>query len=289
MLQLRVIVGTIDGREVSIRRSTDGSIIVHIKDDKCEASYQRIQQGLLLINSTFTAEMNKQLYSSLMMNLKEIDRRSIEMSEAELRVAYKVVTKVEGYTIQVGQSNSLIIFIVVEKSGKRALLQYASKTVTFISTTFTKEENAKIRNIIAANMLLIVESMRKYNMLPNKDNTTPHLYATDGSMLDSGMTATGVKERAKVDRHISSIFNALEQSGYSNLEIQALLMESVLEIAMQSRIVNKDMSSEKTSAEVTAETLLPKKERTGVETQKVVPAQQNSIRQVVPRVQSKKI
>jgi hypothetical protein len=288
MLQLRVIVGTIDGREVSIRRSTDGSIIVHIKDDKCEATYQRIQQGLLLINSTFTAELNKQLYNSLMMNLKEIDRRSIEMSEAELRVAYKVVTKVEGYTIQVGQSNSLIIFIVVEKSGKRALLQYASKTVTFISTTFTKEENAKIRDIIASNMLLIVESMHKYNMLPNKDKA-PHLYATDGSTLDSGMTATGVKERAKVDRHISSIFNALEQSGYSNLEIQALLMESVLEIAMQSRIVNKDMGSVKTSAEVTAETLLPKKERTVVETQKGISVQQNSIRQVVPRVQSKKI
>lgn len=239
MLQLRITVGVIDGNTVSIRRSADGSLIVHLTDSRHEADYQRTQQGLTLLTSTYSAERNDALYRSLMQNLKEIDRRSLEMTEAEMRVAYKPVLRVEGYNIQIGQSNSLVIFIAIEKQGKRALLQYTTKAVTFVSSSFTKEENGYVRTLVANNMLQIVTAMRKYNMIPSTKTKAQRLYETDENNFETGMTEVGLREKAKVDRQVTSVFKSLESAGFSNLEIQAMLMESVLEIAMQSRLTAK--------------------------------------------------
>lgn len=240
MLQLRIVVGTIDGNTVSIRRSADGSLIVHVTDGHCEADYQRVQQGLLAMSSTYPSTRSDTLYNSLMQNLKEIDRRSLEMSEAEMRIAYRTILKADGYTVQIGQSNSLQVFISVEKNGMRALLQYSPKAVTFISTSFDKEENTRVRTLVANNMLQIVTAMRKYNMLPSTTKSkAQRLYETDENNFETGMTEVGLRERAKVDRQVSSVFRTLESAGFSNLEIQAMLMESVLEIAMQSRLTAK--------------------------------------------------
>ena len=122
----------------------------------------------------------------------------------------------------------------------RALLQYSPKAVTFISTSFDKEENTRVRTLVANNMLQIVTAMRKYNMLPSTTKSkAQRLYETDENNFETGMTEVGLRERAKVDRQVSSVFRTLESAGFSNLEIQAMLMESVLEIAMQSRLTAK--------------------------------------------------
>lgn len=236
MLQMSIVVGTIGNNIVRIRRTSDGSIIVRIERENCCAEYQRTQKGLLMINSTYPRNEYETIYKDLMANLMTIDRKSIEMTEAEMRVDYVEVLRIEGFVLSVGQSNSLCVFITVERDGRRALLQYADGRISFISSAFTKENNKYIRTLVTQHAENILKTMEENDMIPNKKGDTPHLYNPDGGDLNSGMSEVGVQERVRVDRQINSMFRSMESKGYSNLEIQSMLMESVLETAMQARI-----------------------------------------------------
>lgn len=233
MLQMSIVVGTIGKNVVRIRRTTDGSIIVRIEREGCFAEYQRTQKGLLMINSTYPRNEYDTLYNDLMSNLMTIDRKSIEMTEAEMRVDYIKVLQTEGFLLSVGQSNSLSVFITVERDAQRALLLFSDGKISFISSAFTKDKNKYIRELVTRNVDKILQTMEENDMSLNKKTTTPHLYSSDGS---SGMSEVGMQERVRVDRQINTLFRHMESKGYSNLEIQSMLMESVLETAMQARM-----------------------------------------------------
>lgn len=236
MLQMSIVVGKIGNNVVSIRRTSDGSIIVKIECAEHVAEYQRTQKGLLMISSNYPRSAYEKLYADLMANLKEIDRKSIEMTEAEMRIAYIEVLRTEGFLVSIGQSNSLSIFITVERDAKRALLMFADAKISFVNSSFTKDENKYIRTLITQNVEFLLSKMEENDMIPNRKTDAPHLYNPDGGDLNSGMSEVGVKERVRVDRQINSMFRNMESKGYSNLEIQSMLMESVLETAMQARV-----------------------------------------------------
>lgn len=238
---MSIVVGNIDDDLVRIRKTTDGSTIVSVERGTYFAEYQRTQRGLLMISSTYPRSEYDALYNKLNANLKEIDRKSIEMTEAEMRINYIDVVHVDGFTIKVGQSNSLRVFITVEHGVRRALLTMDRSSISFISSAFDKEDNKYVRELVCKYIAKIKAVMEENDMMPSRKQNAPHLYNPDDGEL-AGMSEVGLQERNRVDKQIRNLFNSMESRGYSNLEIQSMMMESVLETAMQARIGKRSVA-----------------------------------------------
>jgi hypothetical protein len=234
-MRLNVTVGDIGGNLVSVRRCEDGNINIIVSQQNYKAIYQRTQTGLLQLHSTYPREVYTTMYNALLDNLVEIDRRCIELSEAELRIPYHAVTTDNGNKISVGQSNSLIVYIVLENYEYRAIFNFNGSKVQFIRSTYPPEDGVMLTEIVKRNMPQILKVMERYNMIERTDagaNNTHRLYK---ERFSSTMTETGKEERTHVDKVLTNLFEDLDNRGYSNLEIQSMLLESVFEIALQFR------------------------------------------------------
>jgi len=241
-VRLSINVGELPSHDmVNLRRCEDGSINIIVYNRLYKATYQRTQNGNFLISSTYPKERYTEMAQALESIETEIERRCIELSEAELRIDYKPVLIDEGQKITVGQSNSLMIYIVVESYDHRALFHFDGKKVKYIKSSYPPEEGSKISTLIQRNFDKIYEVMEEYNMVEprkvlNQKKRKNKLY-NEG--FASTMTESGREERQKIDSLIENIFQELDEKEYSNLEIQSMLMESVFEIALQYRRKNK--------------------------------------------------
>lgn len=239
-MRLGITVGELETHDiVSLRKGEDGSITIVVNNNLYKATYQRTPNGNFLLNSTYPKAEYSRMARALNSIETEIERRCIELSEAELRIDYKPVRIDEGQRISVGQSNSMTIYISVENYVHRALFHYDGKKVKFIRSTYPPEEGSKISEIIKRNFPKIVEVMEQYNMIEpkaTKSNMGTRLYTESFS---SCMTESGKREREKVDNLVEKLFNELDSKEYSNLEIQSMLMESVFETALRYRAKNK--------------------------------------------------
>lgn len=236
-------VGTLlDKYKVGVRRCEDGSINIIVSDNNtgCRAVFQRIQTGVCLLNSTFADDVYREVYKALELNLTYIDRRCIELTEAEMRIPYVMVCKEDGNIVSVGQSNSLAIYIVVENSECRAIFQYSTDNIKFIRSTYTAEQGEHIRNIVKHNLKAIMQVMEERNMVENKSKRQGEGLYTDGFV--SKMTELGKRERERVDTTIETIFRELDKKGYSNLEVQSMLLEAVFEVSLNQRIKNQNQN-----------------------------------------------
>lgn len=237
-MRLNITVGELETHDlVSIRKCEDGAINIVVANRQYKAIFQRTQNGNFLLDSTYPTEQYTQMARALQGIETEIERRCIELSEAELRIDYKPVCIDEGQRITVGQSNSMTIYIVVESYEHRALFHYDGQKVKFIRSSYPPEDGMKISKLIKRNFPKIVEVMEQYNMIEAstgiKAKSKTRLFKEG---FASTMTETGKEERRRVDDLISGVFEELDGKEYSNLEIQSMLMESVFETALQYRL-----------------------------------------------------
>ena len=235
-MRLTVSVGELSTKDiVSVCRAEDGSMHIKVSNRLYKATYQRTSAGYFLLSSTYPKDKYAAMYAALNSIDTEIERRCIELSEAEFRIDYLPVLIDEGQTIKVGQSNSLTIYITVEDFEHRALFNYLGDKVQFVRSTYPPEYGATISAIIKRNIAKIREVMVENGMIEG-DNTSGR---RQGKLYKEGfsstMTETGKEERKKVDDTVQAIFLELESKEYSNLEIQSMLMESVFEVALQHR------------------------------------------------------
>lgn len=231
-MRLGLTVGEIAGNVVTVRRCEDGNINIIVTYRNFKAIYQRTQNGLLQLNSTYPVERYAEMYSALMNNLIEIDRRCIELSEAELRVPYHEVVTDNGNKISVGQSNSMIIYITLENHECRAIFTFNGERVQFIRSSYPSEDGVMLSDIVKRNMPKILNVMERCNMIERTDVDTGASNRLYKERFTTTMTETGREERKHVDKVINNLFEDLDRRGYSNLEVQTMLMESVFETSL---------------------------------------------------------
>lgn len=234
-MRLNVTVGDIQGNLVSVRRCEDGNINIIVTYQNYKAIYQRTQSGLLQLHSTYPKEVYAVMYNALMNNLVEIDRRCIELSEAELRIPYHVVTVDNGNKVSVGQSNSLIVYISLENYEYRAIFTFNGTKVQFIRSSYPPEDTVMLTEIVKRNMPQILQIMERYNMIERNDTDSNNKHRLYKERFTTTMTETGKEERNHADKVMANLFEDLDNRGYSNLEIQSMLMECVFETALQFR------------------------------------------------------
>lgn len=234
-MRLSISVGTLLGRyKVGIRKCEDGSINILVNDSTCSAVFMRVQSGLCMLESNFNDSAYREILGALEANLVYIDRRCIELTEAEMRIPYTMVCKEDGNVISVGQSNNLVIYIVIENTRCKAIFQYTSDSIKYIRSTYPADQTEHIRNLILHNIKEILQVMCNKGMI-DKDKSTN---INKGLYMDgfaSKMTEVGKVERTRVDKAIEAIFADLDMKGYSNLEVQSMLLESVFEISLRHR------------------------------------------------------
>lgn len=235
-MRLTVTVGELATKDiVSVCRAEDGSMHIKVSNRLYKATYQRTSAGYFLLSSTYPKDKYVPMYEALNSIDTEIERRCIELSEAEFRIDYAPVLIDEGQTIKVGQSNSLTIYITVEDFEHRALFHYIGNTLKFVRSTYPPEYGMTISAIIKRNFPKIREVMVEKGMIADENTSQKQQGKLYKEGFSSTMTETGKEERKKVDDTILAVFRELESKDYSNLEIQSMLMESVFEIALQHR------------------------------------------------------
>lgn len=239
-MRIGVTVGELSTKDiVSLRRAEDGSINIVVSNRLYKAVYQRTPNGNFLLSSSYPDSNFRKMSEALGEIETEIERRCIELSEAELRIDYKPVRVDNGQRITVGQSNSLTIYISIENFEHRALFHYDGNIVHFVRSNYPPEEGTQLTAIIKRNFNAIVEVMEENNMIEptkrRKDGKTKLFKES----FSSSMTETGKRERKHVDDVVASLFEDLDSKDYSNLEIQAMIMQSVFETALAYRAKNK--------------------------------------------------
>lgn len=233
MLQVGKTIGTIEKSLVKLCRK-DNTFFVLVEDRQYTATYQQTDDGnLTLLKNTYPLEMIDKITKALTENMKEIKRNSIEMLEATWRVPYIDVLIDQGYAIMVGQSNSMTIYIKVQKDKNCARLQYADRIIKFTQSNFTQEESLKVREIVVHNMKAIVAVMVRANMVERKQKKENRLYVGDSTT--PVLTEEGKKINDYIDKILANVFEELDARGFSNLEIQYMLMESVFENSIKHR------------------------------------------------------
>lgn len=235
-MRIGVTVGELSTKDiVSLRRTEDGSINIVVSNRLYKAVYQRTPNGNFLLSSTYPENKFRQMSEALAEIGTEIERRCIELSEAELRIDYKPVCIDNQQRITVGQSNSLTIYISVENFEHRALFHYNGQKVQFIRSNYPPEQGSMLTELITRNFSKIVEVMEENNMIEPSKRKKDSKAKLFKESFSSSMTETGKRERQRVDDIITSLFQELDEKEYSNLEIQAMIMQSVFETALKYR------------------------------------------------------